>query len=104
MGETSPSFEGVASPMDNQELRKLIEQLHAEIQNTHTVDKTGQELLVHLESDIRELLDRAEVSNEAVRPSTLRRLEDGLEHFEATHSALTALLSKLLESLSNVGI
>jgi len=46
--------------MDDQELRKLIEQLHAEIKNTHTVDKKGQELLTHLESDIQELLDRTE--------------------------------------------
>ena len=39
--------------MDDQELRKLIEQLHAEIQNTHSVDKKGQELLLQLEADIK---------------------------------------------------
>jgi hypothetical protein len=37
--------------MDDHELRKLIEQLHAEIQNAQTVDEKGQELLTHLESD-----------------------------------------------------
>ena len=90
--------------MDDQELRELIEKLHAEIQNTHTVDEKGQELLVHLESDIRELLDRTEGDGAPVRPSTLRRLEEGLDHFEVTHPTLTILLSKLLEALSNVGI
>jgi hypothetical protein len=89
--------------MDDQELRKLIEQLHVEIQNTHTVDEKGQELLVHLESDIRELLERAGGKGATVHPSTLRRLEEGLDHFEVTHPALTFLISKLLESLSNVG-
>ncbi len=90
--------------MEDQELRKLIEQLHAEIQNTHSVDKKGQELLANLETDIQELLDRTEGNVTPVHPSTIQRMEDGLSHFEATHPALTTLLSRLLESLSNVGI
>ena len=90
--------------MDDHELRKLIEQLHTEIQNTHTVDEKGQELLTHLEADIRELLDRAGENGVQVHPFTLQRLEEGLDHFEATHPALTTLLSNLLESLSNAGV
>jgi hypothetical protein len=90
--------------MDDQELRELIEKLHAEIQNTHTVDKKGQKLLFHLESDIRELLERTGEMGAPVHPSTLRRLEEGLDHFEVTHPALTIILSRVLEALSNVGI
>jgi hypothetical protein len=90
--------------MDEQELRKLIEQLHDEIKNTHALDKKGQELLAHLESDIRELLDRTEGKGEPVQPSTIQRLEEGLDHFEATHPDLAKLIFNLLESLSNAGI
>jgi hypothetical protein len=90
--------------MDDQELRKLIGQLHAEIQNTHTVDDKGQELLIHLESDIRDLLDRTGENAVPVHPSTIQRLEEGLSHFEVTHPALTTLISRLLETLSNAGI
>ncbi len=90
--------------MDDLELRKLIEQLHAEIKNTHTVDEKDQELLSHLELDIRELLGRTEGNVGPVHPSTIRRLEEGLDHFEVSHPALTLLLSRLLEGLSNVGI
>jgi hypothetical protein len=90
--------------MDDLELRKLIEQLHTEIKNTHTVDEKDQELLSHLESDIRELLGRTEGNVRPVHPSTIRRLEEGLDHFEESHPALTLLLSRLLEGLSNVGI
>jgi hypothetical protein len=90
--------------MDDHELRKLIEQLHAEIQNTHTVDEKGQKLLLHLESDIRELLDRTEGNDVPVHPSTIQRMEEGLSHFEVTHPALTMLLARILESLSNAGI
>jgi hypothetical protein len=90
--------------MDDQELRKLIEQLHAEIQSTHSVDKEGQKLLIHLESDIQELLNRTEGNVTPVHPTTIQRLEEGLSHFEVTHPELTALLSRFLEALSNVGI
>jgi len=90
--------------MDDQELRKLIEQLHAEIKKTHTVDQKGQELLIHLESDIQELLDRNEGNVTSIHPSTIQRMEEGLSHFEVTHPDLTTLLSRFLEALSNAGI
>ncbi len=90
--------------MDDQELRKLIEQLHAEIQNTQSVDEKGQELLAHLEGDIQKLLAHSEGVATPVRPSTLRRLEESLDHFEVTHPTLTILISKVLEGFSNVGI
>ena len=91
-------------PVNDQELRKLIEQLHAEIQNTHTVDQKGQELLAHLESDIRKLLAKSGGLAAPVRPTTLRRLQEGLDQFEVTHPTLTLLISRLLEALSNAGI
>lgn len=90
--------------MDDQELRKLIEQLQTEIQNTHSVDEKDQELLLQLEAEIKVLLDRKAGDVTPVHPSTIQRLEEGLSHFEATHPALTTLLSKFLEGLSNVGI
>ena len=90
--------------MDDQEFQKLIEQLHAEIQNTRTVDEKGQELLTHLEADIRELKEKTGGYGIPVRPSTVRRLEEGLDHFEVTHPSLTMLIGKLLDSLSNAGI
>ena len=90
--------------MDDQELRKLIEQQNAEIQNTRSVDKKGQELLLHLEADINDLLGRTEGNVTPVHPTTIQRLEEGLSHFEVTHPELTALLSRFLEALSNVGI
>jgi hypothetical protein len=90
--------------MEDQELRKLIEKLHAEIQDTQTIDEKGQALLVHLESDIRGLLERVGGKGALVHPSTIQRLEEGLDHFEVTHPSLTILISQLLESLSKVGI
>jgi hypothetical protein len=90
--------------MDDAELRTLLEKLHAEIAQTDNVDDEGRELLRHLTKDIGELLARSEGA--AVQPSPARsqRLQDSIAHFEATHPALTALITELLETLSNAGI
>ncbi len=90
--------------MDDGDLRKLLEQLHGEIEHTETVDEKGRELLRHLGADIRELLDRSE--NEQVRPdaSLVGRLEKTIDHFEVTHPTLSIIMSKVLETLSNAGI
>jgi hypothetical protein len=90
--------------MDNKELRKLLHQLHGEINNTRTVDEKGSELLRDLEGDIRELLERSTEDPVQLHPSIVQRLEGALNHFEVTHHDLSTLISKLLDSLSNVGI
>jgi hypothetical protein len=90
--------------MDEQELRKLLEQLHNEIEQTQTVDEKGRELLQDLGSDIRELLARSGQDNIEARPSMLKRMEDSVSYLEVTHPTLTNTLSKILESLSNAGI
>jgi hypothetical protein len=90
--------------MDNQELRKLLDELHDEVNKTQTVDKKGRELLRDLDGDIRALLERSRENPVKVNPSIVQQLEGALDHFEMDHPELTMLISKLLESLSNAGI
>jgi hypothetical protein len=90
--------------MEEQELRKLLEQLHNEIEQTQSVDEKGRDLLQDLGSDIRELLARSGQDNLEARPSVLKRMEDSVSYLEVTHPTLTNTLSKILESLSNAGI
>ena len=88
--------------MENQELRKLLEQLHSEIEQIESVDEKGQELLRDLGTDIRELLARSD--DEQAQPSVIERLEDSISYLEVTHPTLTQTLSRVLETLSNAGI
>jgi len=90
--------------MADQGLRELLEQLHSEIERTETIDEKGQELLRHLGSDIRELLDRSEGKQIQLRPKTVQSLEDTIDYLEITHPALTTLLAKILETLSSAGV
>jgi hypothetical protein len=90
--------------MDDNELRKLLNQLNDEIKNTRTVDKKGSELLRDLEEDINALLERSGENPVQVHPSIVERLENTLSYFEVTHPRLTTVIAKLLDSLSNAGI
>jgi archaellum component FlaC len=90
--------------MDNQELRKLLEQLDSEIEQTESVDEKGRELLRDLASDIGELLARSEGGKDQAQTSMLERLEDSISYLEVTHPTLTQTLTRVLETLSNAGI
>jgi hypothetical protein len=90
--------------MDNNEVNKLLHQLHDEINNTKTVDEKGSELLRDLEVDINALLARSGDNPARLHPSIVKRLESALSHFEVTHPSLTTAISKLLDSLSTAGV
>jgi polyhydroxyalkanoate synthesis regulator phasin len=88
--------------MDNQELRRLLEQLHGEIEHTESIDEKGQEQLRDLATDIGKLLARSDDAK--AQTSLLERLEDSISYLEVTHPTLTQTMSRVLETLSNAGI
>jgi hypothetical protein len=90
--------------MEDPKLRQQLEKLQEEIRQTRSVDDKGKALLQNLEADIQALLARSRDESLDVPPSTLTGLQASLVHFEVTHPSLTALISDLLDNLSNVGI
>jgi hypothetical protein len=90
--------------MADQELRKLLEQLHSEIENSKTIDENSRELLRDLGADIGELLERSEGSHVQIRPPMVQSLEEAIVNLEVTHPALTTMISKILDTLSSAGI
>lgn len=84
--------------MNNQELEKLLEKLHAEVDGIDSVDEKSRQLLRDLEKDINELLDRSDTS------SITERLSDAIKQFEVSYPALTSMLSEISNILSNAGI
>jgi hypothetical protein len=89
--------------MDNQELRKLLDQLHSEIEHAESIEESDREQLRHLAADIGDLLARPTHGTKAQAP-LLERMEDSISYLEVTHPTLTQTLSKMLETLSNAGI
>ena len=90
--------------MDTIELRKLIEQLQLEIQKAKIINEKDQEMLIQLDSEIHELLGRIKDNEVNIHPTTIKRLEESLNHFEASHSTLTSVISQILDALSSMGI
>ncbi len=89
--------------MTDQNLRELLEKLHQELEGTQAMDEKGNELLRQLDADIRQLRKRAGAKAEADEPM-LERLQDTIDHFEATHPRLTTVLSEMMTILSNAGV
>lgn len=91
--------------MNDDELRRLLEELHSKIEDTDQVDEKGRELLSHLSVDIRNLLERTG-HEERLRGNSwvIGRLDESVRHFEVTHPNLTAALAQLLNILNNAGI
>jgi hypothetical protein len=90
--------------MDDNDSRKLLQQLHDEINNLQSVDEKSSDLLRDIDGDIRSLLERSGEKTTEVHPTIIGRLEDAVGEFEVTHPELTALISKVLDSLSIAGI
>jgi chromosome segregation ATPase len=87
----------------NQNLRELLERLHKELEQTESMDENGNEMLRHLDADIRTLLKRSGSKIETVDP-LLERLQNTIDHFESTYPRLTMVLSEMMTILSNAGI
>ncbi len=90
--------------MGDDELRRKLEDLHDQIEQTDHVDEKGRELLEDVDGHVRELLARSEQAGIRPKPGFSRGLEDAVRHFEVTHPTLTEALSDLLTALSNAGI
>lgn len=90
--------------MDDEELRRKLEQLHDDIANVDHVDEKGRVILRDIDGHIRELLARPDMSGVQPKPGLSPGLENAIRYFEVTHPTLTEALSELLAALSNAGI
>ncbi len=84
--------------MENKELEKLLENLHAELEKVDHMDEDGMKLLRGIETDINELLHQTD------RDTLIGRLREAIEKFEVSHPTLTTMLSEISSILNIAGI
>ena len=84
--------------MENKELEKLLEKLHAELEKVDHMDEDGMKLLRGIEKDINELLHQTD------RDTLVGRLQEAIEKFEVSHPTLTTMLSEISSILNIAGI
>lgn len=86
--------------MAEQELRKLLDQLHGELDQVDQLDESEREMLRTLATDIEKRLDPSVDEMPPLRSG----IQDAIGRFEVSHPALATLLSDALTALSNAGI
>ncbi len=90
--------------MDKPQLRQTLEQLHAELERTESVDAETREGLRHLMSDIHGLLEE-NGQPPAHRSRTLNaRLQEALLQLEVSHPHLALNVERVLDALNEMGI
>ena len=81
--------------MSQDDLRRALEHLHAELGRAGALDDATRERLQALQSDVRRALERPPGE------SRLReRLEDAIAEFEASHPELARRLATVIDTLA----
>lgn len=83
--------------MSAEHLRRMLENLHAELQSADPVDERSRQLLREVDTDIQKLLERSDAEKD--ESLTLR-----LREFEERHPALTEAVGRVLDALAQMGI
>ncbi|HEV7714887.1 MAG TPA: DUF4404 family protein [Steroidobacteraceae bacterium] len=87
--------------MTPENLRELLTQLHARLNDASTLDAEARQQLTTVAQDIEKALGRSDAS--AAAP-TKPRLEALAVKFEAEHPAVAETLRELLDTLGKAGI
>ena len=90
--------------MSETQLREHLEQLHAELERTESVDAEARELLGDVLRDIGTLLERTGEAPAASHQSLVDRLAETTRRFEESHPTLAAMVGRVADTLSNLGI
>lgn len=89
--------------MDKQKLHEQLEQLHAQLALVENLDSTEAEMLEHLASDIREILERED--NHARHYTGLgERLKEAVARLEVSHPRATEAMREVIDQLAYLGI
>jgi hypothetical protein len=81
--------------MSQEDLRRTLEQLHAELGRAGALDPATRGRLEALQEDVRRALDRT-----GGEPPLRERLEDAIVEFEASHPELARRLATVIDTLA----
>jgi len=87
----------------DKETTRILRQLQRQLQDLDSLGEADQKLVEQLRNDIDLLLSHSrEVA--ASSHSVREQLEKGVGRFEVSHPELTAVMARLIDALSNMGI
>lgn len=87
--------------MDQSHLHRLLGELHQELLAARPVDPKSRDLLEHLASDIRAIVDTPSHQASPEHYQGLRgRLTEAVAAFEASHPRLTTAMERVIDTLA----
>jgi chromosome segregation ATPase len=89
--------------MPKTQLRERIQELLGELDQVEAVDPDARDRLAAVVEEIRSAVEDNDDDGEG-RESLLERLNEATRHFEESHPTLTAMVGRVAESLSSLGI
>ena len=90
--------------MPKTQLRERIQELLGELEQVKAVDPGARDRLAAVVEEIRSAVENSDEDGSEADDSLLERLNEATRHFEESHPTLTAMVGRVAESLSNLGI
>jgi chromosome segregation ATPase len=90
--------------MPKKQLRARIQELLGELEQVEEIDQEARNRLANVLHDIREAVADSGEDAPDENESLLERLNEATRHFEESHPTLTAMVGRIADSLSNLGI
>ena len=92
--------------MPKEQLRQRSEELLEELEQTDAIDADARDRLAGVLAEIRGAVDgKTGDGDEGDEDESLvDRLNEATRHFEESHPTLTAMVGRIADSLSNLGI
>jgi uncharacterized membrane-anchored protein YjiN (DUF445 family) len=91
-------------PMPKEQIRERIQELLGELEQIEAVDQEARDRLASVLHDIREAVGESGEEASDEHESLLERLNEATQHFKESHPTLTAMVGRVADSLSNLGI
>ena len=90
--------------MPKAQLRERIQELLDELDQIEAGDSEARDHLESVVHDIREAVEETAPEEGEGHESLIDRLNEATRHFEESHPRLTAMVGRVADSLSNLGI
>ena len=90
--------------MPKEQLRERIQELLGELEQIEAVDQGARDRLASVLQEIREAVGESSEEASGEHESLLERLNEATQHFKESHPTLTAMVGRVADSLSNLGI
>ncbi|PCJ91139.1 MAG: hypothetical protein COA46_09335 [Porticoccaceae bacterium] len=89
--------------MNNEELKKQIDELHKELEKAQTLAPEERDLFGHLMSDMV-LIAQGQNKTDAGRETLREKLEHKASDFDSSHPGLAGVIRQVLDALGKMGI